>query len=126
MSPATPLILEVDPGCKAIGDPERILQVVANLVENAVRHSPPGAAVHLRAGPAGRAGTVKVEVADEGPGIPPAEAERVFERFHRGADGGSGLGLAIARWIVDLHGGTIRALPGEPSGCLIRVELPSP
>ena len=58
-------------------------------------------------------GVTTIEVADEGPGIPPDEAERVFERFHRvdaaraARDGGTGLGLAIARWIVDAHGGTI-------------------
>ncbi len=126
LSPGTQLVLEVEPGCKAVGDPERIHQVVANLLENAIRHSPPGGLVRLRARPADRPGMVAVEVADQGPGIPPADAERVFERFHRGTDGGSGLGLAIARWIVDLHGGTIRALPGQPSGCLVRVELPIP
>ena len=126
LSPGTSLVLEVEPGCKALGDPERIHQVVANLLENAIRHSPPGGVVRLRAAPADRAEMVAVEVADEGPGIPEADAERVFERFHRGAEGGSGLGLAIARWIVDLHGGTIRALPGTPSGCLVRVELPTP
>jgi len=126
VSPGTRLVLDVEPGCKALGDPERIHQVVANLLENAIRHSPPDGVVRLRAGPAVRHSTVAIEVADEGPGIPAAEVERVFQRFHRGTDGGSGLGLAIARWIVDLHGGTIRALPGQPSGCLIRVELPTP
>ena len=124
--PAIRVVLDVEPGCKSLGDPERIHQVVANLLENAVRHSPSGAEVRLSAGPAGRAGTVAIEVADQGPGIPPAQAELVFQRFHRGAGGETGLGLAIARWIVDLHGGTIRALPASPSGCLIRVELPTP
>ena len=72
-----------------------------------------------------------LEVADEGPGIPPGEAERVFERFYRSdharssGDGGSGLGLAIARWIVELHGGAIRAEAAQPHGCRIVVELPS-
>jgi len=126
VSPATALVVEVEPGCKAVGDPERIHQVVANLLENAVRHSPRGESVRLWAGRTDHAGTVAIEVADLGPGIPAAERERVFQRFHRGADGGTGLGLAIARWIVDLHGGTIRAMPGRPSGCLVRVELPAP
>jgi len=120
------LVVDVELGCKAHGDPERIHQVVANLLENAVRHSPPGGVVRLSASPAETAGMVAIEVADQGPGIPAPEAERVFQRFSRGADGGTGLGLAIARWIVDLHGGAIRALPAEPSGCLIRVELPTP
>jgi len=126
LSPGPRLVVEVERGCKALGDPERIHQVVANLLENAVRHSPPGGVVRLSASPTGATGTVAIEVADQGPGIPAAEAERVFQRFSRGADGGTGLGLAIARWIVDLHGGTIRALPGQPSGCLVRVVLPTP
>ena len=94
--------------------PSALHQVVANLLDNAVRHSPPrGARVGCAATTAGRRRTI--EVADEGPGIPPAEAQRVFERFYRAdaarsaKDGGSGLGLAIARWIVDVHGGAIRA-----------------
>jgi signal transduction histidine kinase len=68
-------------------------------------------------------------VLDEGPGIAPPERERVFDRFHRGgsssADGGTGLGLAIARWVVDLHGGSIHVAE-SPSGCDIRVTLPEP
>lgn len=71
-------------------------------------------------------------MADEGPGIPEAEAERVFERFYRTdaarrgtpADG-AGLGLSIARWIVDLHGGEIRALPNAPTGCTVACRLPA-
>jgi signal transduction histidine kinase len=74
--------------------------------------------------------TNRLEVRDEGPGIPADELERVFERFYRSdrarsADaGGAGLGLAIARWIIELHGGTIRAAPVDPTGCRIVVELP--
>jgi signal transduction histidine kinase len=119
---------DVQPGELVLhGDEERLHQVLENLVANAVRHSPRGGRVHVRA--CGRNGVVRLEVADEGRGIPPNEAERVFERFYRpdqarsqGA-GGSGLGLAIARWIVDLHGGTIRVEPGDPHGCTMVVEL---
>ena len=67
------------------------------------------------------------EVADEGPGIPPEQRDRVFERFTRGeraGGGGTGLGLAIARWVVQLHGGTI-AVVDRPAGCLLRVSLPA-
>jgi signal transduction histidine kinase len=112
----------------ADGDPERVHQVVANLLENAVRHSPTGAAVQVRAGRSD-AGVV-IEVIDEGPGITPDDADRVFERFYRAdsarssSDGGAGLGLAIARWIVDLHGGEIRPEPCEPHGCRMVVTLP--
>ena len=110
------------------GDPERLHQVLANLVANAIRHAPPGSAVLVSA--AGDNGSARLEVSDSGPGIPADEAERVFERFYRSdharaaSDGGSGLGLAIARWVVDLHGGTIRAEQAEPQGCRIVVELP--
>jgi signal transduction histidine kinase len=114
----------------AVGDADRIAQVVANLVENAVRHSPRPGRVELAAAPVAEEGRVQIVVADEGPGIPPAEAERVFERFYRadvarGNGGGAGLGLAIARWIVDLHGGAIRVDGGAPSGCRMVVELPA-
>jgi signal transduction histidine kinase len=124
------LRVEVQPGdLLASGDPERMHQVVANLLDNAVRHSPLDGRVWLTAHQA-TAGVTTIAVSDEGPGIPDEEAERVFERFHRldGAraarDGGSGLGLAIARWIVDAHGGAIRAEQREPHGCRMVVELP--
>jgi signal transduction histidine kinase len=116
------------PGLVADGDPERVHQVVANLLENAVRHSPAGGRVRVTARP--DRGRVAIEVTDEGPGIPEEEANRVFERFYRAdparasADGGAGLGLAIARWIVDLHGGDIRAERRQPTGCRMVVVLP--
>jgi signal transduction histidine kinase len=120
----------VQPGdLAAQGDPERVHQVVANLLDNAVRHSPPDGRVWLSAHEAD--GLTTIAVTDEGPGIPAHEAERVFERFYRtdGARsaraGGTGLGLAIARWIVDAHGGEIRAEGREPSGCRVVVELPA-
>jgi signal transduction histidine kinase len=123
------LSLRVRPGSlRADGDPERVHEVIANLLENAVRHAPDGSEVQVTARP--QDGRVRIEVADQGPGIPDGEAERVFERFHRSdgarstADGGTGLGLAIARWIVDLHGGDIRAERNEPRGCRMVVALP--
>jgi len=118
-----PLDLVVD------GDPERLHQVIANLVENAARFAPDDTAVTLAARRAGP--HVVLEVADHGPGIPPESLARVFERFYRtdearsADDGGSGLGLAIARWIVELHGGTIRAETVEPHGCRMVVRLPA-
>src|SRR3954447_22843684 len=130
---AAPVWLRVDvqPGdLRAVGDSERMHQVISNLLENAVRHSPADGRVWLSAH-AATSGMTTIEVADEGPGIPPEEAERVFERFHRvdaarsARDGGTGLGLAIARWIVDAHGGSIAVRPREPSGCRVVVELPA-
>jgi len=109
-------------------DEHRLHQVVANLVSNAVRHSPQGGRVTLRVG--AHNGVARLEVVDEGPGIPAGEADRVFERFNRSyqaraaTEGGSGLSLAIARWIVELHGGTIRAEQAQPHGCRMVVELP--
>ncbi|HWK28850.1 MAG TPA: ATP-binding protein [Solirubrobacter sp.] len=129
---ATPVWLRVSvqPGdLRVLGDEERLHQVVSNLLDNAVRHSPVDGRVWLSAH-AAFAGVTTIEVADEGPGIPVAEAERVFDRFHRvdaaraARDGGTGLGLAIARWIVDAHGGSIAVRPREPHGCRVVVELP--
>ena len=120
--------LSVEPGgLQAMGDPERIRQVVANLLDNAIRHSPAGGQVGV--GARNGSGAVELEVSDEGPGIPEQDADRVFERFYRAdsahsSDGGTGLGLAIARWIVELHGGTIHAESREPSGCRMIVALP--
>ena len=125
------LKVRVEPGdLTTTGDPERLHQVVANLLDNAVRHSPPEGRVWLSAH-AATAGRTTIVVADEGPGIPTNEVERVFERFHRTdaaratVDGGTGLGLAIARWIVDAHGGVIRAETREPRGCRMVVEIPT-
>jgi signal transduction histidine kinase len=121
--------IEAPAALQVEGDPERIHQVVMNLVENAVRYSPRPGHVTLRAA-SGDDHTIVLEVDDEGPGIAPDELERVFERFYRGdgrrgADGGgAGLGLAIARWIVDLHGGTIRAERRAPQGSRMVVTLP--
>ncbi|BBY26138.1 HAMP domain-containing sensor histidine kinase [Mycolicibacterium sediminis] len=114
------------PALVAVADPARLKQVVINLVDNAIRHSPSGAGVVVHAAAAGRGG-LRLEVADEGPGIPPAERERVFERFTRGdtSAGGTGLGLAIARWAVELHGGAIEVMDVE-RGCRIGVTIPAP
>lgn len=115
------------PTLRATADPERVHQVLTNLVENAVRHSPDGGRVVI--GARESSAGIELTVTDEGPGIPPTEASMVFERFYRSdaarssKDGGSGLGLAIARWIVDLHGGDIKAEQASP-GCRMVVTLP--
>ncbi len=110
-------------------DPARLHQLVANLLDNAGRHSPPDGRVLVEAHR--RDGHTVLEVADEGPGIAAADRARVFERFTTGgageADGGTGLGLAIARWVTQLHGGRIEvaAPPDEQTpGCRIRATLP--
>ncbi|WP_375537799.1 MULTISPECIES: HAMP domain-containing sensor histidine kinase [Streptomyces] len=126
------------PELTAYADAERLHQVVANLIDNAVKHSPPHGRVTVRARPGATRESLEVEVLDEGPGIPESERAHVFERFNRtkaaenssqrgsgpgGGDGGTGLGLAIARWAVDLHGGWIRVAE-SPKGCRIQVTLP--
>jgi signal transduction histidine kinase len=123
------IVVDVDAGLLAAGDTERIHQVLANLVENAVRYSPEGAPVVLSASRHGDGG-VTFAVADDGPGIADDDVGRVFERFYRSdparaiESGGAGLGLAIARWIVDLHGGTIHYERRHPAGCRMVVTLP--
>ncbi|GLZ75690.1 putative histidine kinase sensor of two-component system [Actinorhabdospora filicis] len=118
--------VQAPPRLTAHADRARLHQVVANLLDNAVRHSPPGGTITLSAASADH--DLLLEVADQGPGIPAGDRLRVFERFTRGGnagrnDGGTGLGLSISRWIVDLHGGRI-AVADTPTGCLIRVRLP--
>jgi two-component system sensor histidine kinase BaeS len=108
-------------------DHARLAQLVANLVDNAVRHSPPHGDVLVTAGTLDET-TWCLEVRDEGPGIPADRLERVFDRFGSGDDsgGGTGLGLAIARWVCELHGGTISAVPTAPgtTGAVLRAVLP--
>jgi two-component system sensor histidine kinase KdpD len=107
-------------------DSVRLDQVLTNLVENAAAYAPPASAICLSAEHVD--GTVIIRVRDEGPGIPPADRERVFEPFYRGAGGeqapGSGLGLAICRGIVEANGGTIRVEPTGGCGTCIAVTLP--
>lgn len=109
-------------------DPDRMQQVVANLVSNAVRYTPPGGTVTVSVGP-GDAGRLRLDVRDDGPGIPEGIRDTLFERFTQGREGhartGFGLGLAIAREFVVLHGGTIEVAETGPEGTVFRVELPA-
>jgi len=120
------------PTLTALADTERLHQVVANLVDNACKHSPANGTVYIRAEQGTGEDGLLLEVLDEGPGIPEQDRIKVFERFRKGtsstakgpgSDGGTGLGLAIARWAVDLHGGSIRVAE-SPVGCRIQVTLP--
>ncbi|WP_125776810.1 sensor histidine kinase [Antribacter gilvus] len=116
-------------------DAERLHQVVTNLLQNAIRHSPHGGVVRLDAYPSGDA--VVIEVSDQGPGIAKEDRERIFERFTRGSSshpvgasgtvgssGGTGIGLAIARWAVDLHGGHVEVADSD-QGATMRITLPA-
>ena len=110
-------------------DPAILHDIVRNLVENAVNYSPERASVQLEAHRGD--GCAEIVVADSGPGIPPADLTRVFERFYRvdkarARPGGTGLGLAIVRHLVELHGGTVRAENGTQGGARFTVTLPGP
>jgi two-component system OmpR family sensor kinase len=152
-TPADPTGAEELDVAETVGDPHRLRQILENLLSNARTHTPQGTRVHVRvgtgeAGP-GTGGTDRpgrfaaspplaerlpisvIEVADEGPGLPPVDAELVFERFYR-ADparsrrhGGSGLGLAIAATIAEGHGGRLELDTAPGRGCTFRLVLPA-
>jgi signal transduction histidine kinase len=118
------LRLEAAPDLPSIAvDPLRIREVLANLLANALHHTPPGGAISLRVNALGRDAVFTVE--DTGPGMGPDELSKIFDRFYKGEGSrGSGIGLTIARNLVVAHGGTIRAdsKPGE--GTMLTVTLP--
>jgi two-component system OmpR family sensor kinase len=112
-----------------LGDEDQLRQVLANLVRNALVHTPAGTAVDVAV--RGGARHVELEVSDEGPGLPTDDPQALFERFWRAEGGrergraGSGLGLAIVAGIVEAHGGSVDAGPAESGGARFVVTLPS-
>ncbi len=112
-------------------DPDRLAQALRNLLRNAIEHTDEGTGlVALEVEPLG-GGNVRFAVIDDGPGIPPEERERVFERFHRTdaardrSAGGAGLGLAIVRAVAEAHGGHVRATDtGARRGARLELVLP--
>jgi len=141
-------VVDVTPHALVLeADAERLRQIVVNLLQNAIRHSPTGGEIRLDAYPSGD--DVVIEVSDEGPGIAPEDRERVFERFARGGtaspgsdggvgagspgsgsslgttSGGTGIGLAIVRWAVDLHGGRVAVVDSPTGGATMRLVLPA-
>jgi len=120
--------VEGNPGGTLEGDPDRLAQVLRNLVSNAVRHSGEKGTVVVSV--TARNGDARFAVKDDGPGIPPEQLDRIFDRFYRTDegrtrdDGGSGLGLAIARAIVRAHGGEITAESKPGAGATISFEVP--
>jgi signal transduction histidine kinase len=126
-APGDAALAEVADG-RLEADPDMVARVIRNLVENARRHAGPAGTVLVTSVAVGE--RLRIEVDDDGPGIAPAERERVFDRFHRSdearsrAAGGSGLGLAIARAIVDAHDGSIWASDSPLGGARISFELP--
>ena len=145
IAPDRPVQLTVEPGRAflVLGDEARLRQVIGNLMANALTHTPDGTPVEVRLGPGFLSGTrphargpvpsvpaAVLEVADQGQGLTPEQAQRVFERFYRAdqarnrKSGGSGLGLAIVSALVAAHGGTatVDSAPGQ--GATFRVTLP--
>jgi signal transduction histidine kinase len=116
---------------RVLADQERIGQVLRNLVENAAKYSPVGAPIEVRATPRGK--RIRIEVADRGPGIPPYDLQRIFEKFRRGRDErgervpGVGLGLYLSRRLVQMHGSdlTVEPRPGGGSTFAFELELVS-
>jgi signal transduction histidine kinase len=105
-------------------DPVRIRQVLANLLTNAIQHTPPGGSVHVACAEALAPGEVAFSVADTGVGIAPEDLPHVFDRFYKSKDSrGSGLGLAIAKQLVVAHGGTIELTSEPGQGTTVRFTL---
>jgi signal transduction histidine kinase len=106
-------------------DPARLRQLVTILLDNAVRHAPPGSTVEV--GVAVAEGMARLVVEDRGPGFQPDDLPRAFDRFWRAPDappGGTGLGLSIAAWIADRHGGSVTAANRPDGGARLEVRLP--
>jgi signal transduction histidine kinase len=124
------IALAGEEGVSFTGDRIFLRQALVNIIHNAVKYSPAGGSisVSVRGTPAG---SIQVEVADTGPGIPPEHFARIFDRFYRVDEsrsrefGGAGLGLSIAQWAVRVHGGDIRLLPTPGGGCTFQIHLPS-
>jgi len=109
------------------GDPERLRQVLMNLIDNAIKYSPSGGEVEVRA--YGEDGRVRVDVRDRGPGIAKEDQRLIFEKFGRVTGGGiarpgTGLGLFIARSIAEAHGGAIDVVSSPDQGSTFTLELP--
>lgn len=128
---AVALSVEADPDLPEVEvDPDRMAQVLGNLLDNALRHTPAGGRVDCRATAAD--GAVTLTITDTGPGIAPQDLPNIFERFYRSDasrqrdGGGSGLGLAIARSLVEAHGGRLWAESPPGTGARLCVALPAP
>jgi two-component system, OmpR family, sensor kinase len=129
VAPDRAIEADVTEGVTVDGDEDRLRQVLANLVGNALVHSPDRAPITVRVAALGSRAVV--EVHDDGPGIAPDLVPRAFERFSRAdpsrsrSEGGAGLGLAIVKAIVEAHGGWVSLSSAAGEGTTVRVELPA-
>ena len=127
VEPGRPIELHADHAV-VTGDPDRLRQVVDNLLSNVRAHTPEGAAVEVTVASAN--GNAVIEVKDSGPGMSPDDVSRAFERFYRAdasrsrASGGVGLGLSIVAAVAEAHGGTASASSQPGAGTTFRVTLP--
>ncbi len=128
-APDREIALETDGHPVVSGEPDRLRQVLGNLLRNALVHTPAGTPIEVRV--TGTADGARLEVRDHGPGLPTEHPEHLFERFWRAEGGrergrgGAGLGLAIVAAIVDAHGGHVSAANAPDGGALFAVELPA-
>jgi two-component system, OmpR family, sensor histidine kinase CiaH len=120
------LTADVQPATWVSGDTLRLRQLLLILLDNALKHTPEGGNVHVALSHAGS--RARLQVVDSGPGIPPADLPRIFDRFYRSdaarTGEGSGLGLSIGKWISEAHGGQITASNGPHGGAVFTVTLP--
>jgi two-component system, OmpR family, sensor kinase len=129
MAPDRGIEGEAQPPLIVVGDAHQLRQVLANLLRNALTHTPPGTPVEVSAGR--EDGHVRLEVRDHGPGLPTSDPEELFGRFWRAeggrtrGKGGAGLGLAIVAAIVDAHGGRVEAADAPDGGASFVVRLPA-
>jgi signal transduction histidine kinase len=121
--------IDVPPDLRALGDPERLLQVLANLLANAERFCPDGGRIRIRGSRQGQE-AVAIAVQDNGPGIAPEHQTRIFDRLYQVVDDtgasrkGLGLGLNIVKTIVDAHGGEVRVDSAPGRGSTFTFTLP--
>ena len=117
---------ERDPAAEAAGDETMMGEMLVNLVDNALRYCPAGCSVTVVIETSG--GEAVLAVQDDGPGLPPGEEERVFERFYRvegTVPSGSGLGLSIVKEVAEVAGGRVAAIRSPGGGLRVEVRLPA-
>jgi len=122
------IVTQVEDGCEIAADRGLLRQAILDLVDNAIRYGPVNSSIRLSVSRDPE--TMFIDVADQGPGIPPDQRELIFDRFYRLDEsrsrqaGGTGLGLSIVRWIVSAHGGSVSVLERTGPGSVFRISLP--